>query len=112
MKRLFTQDSDGVYPIAVTRAGYERANWVIDDPEGEEWLRSNCQDIQGRLWDVLMVLRAAIRRSADGSEIAFEVWAFDPTQRNERPVNVSLKAVCGPGDSAEPVLTIMLPEED
>ena len=25
---------------------------------------------------------------------------------------VVLKAVCGPGDTAEPVLTIMLPEED
>ena len=25
---------------------------------------------------------------------------------------VTLKAVCGPGDDAEPVITIMLPEED
>jgi len=25
---------------------------------------------------------------------------------------VQLKAICGPGDSGEPVITIMLPEED
>jgi hypothetical protein len=25
---------------------------------------------------------------------------------------VTLKAICGPGDTAEPVITIMLPEED
>jgi hypothetical protein len=25
---------------------------------------------------------------------------------------VELKAVCGPGDNSEPVITIMLPEED
>jgi hypothetical protein len=25
---------------------------------------------------------------------------------------VSLKAICGPGDTAEPVITIMLPNED
>jgi hypothetical protein len=28
------------------------------------------------------------------------------------PALVRLKAVCGPGDRGEPVITIMLPEED
>jgi hypothetical protein len=26
--------------------------------------------------------------------------------------DIILKAICGPGDDAEPVITIMLPEED
>ena len=33
-------------------------------------------------------------------------------QSANRHVAVELKAVCGPGDKGEPVVTIMLPDED
>ena len=33
-------------------------------------------------------------------------------KRYRKPKLVSLKAICGPGDTWDPVLTIMLPDED
>ena len=63
-----------------------------------------CQSEDGRLWDVLWMCFCQIRRSRGGDTIAFRVkvsnrWKF-------------FKAVCGPGDNAEPVITIMTPNED
>ena len=59
--------------------------------------------------DVLTVLRFTILRSRGGSQVHFTVAV-----RNDArcPWPVQLKAICGPGDSGEPVITIMLPEED
>jgi hypothetical protein len=61
----------------------------------------------GRLWDVLNVLRFAAAQSKE-SEILFKVLATI----EGKDVLHDLKAVCGPGDKAEPVITVMLPEED
>lgn len=60
------------------------------------------EDYKGRLWDVLNMLRFAAGRGGD--DIRFKV-------KIGRKL-VVLKALCGPGDNAEPVITIMLPEED
>jgi hypothetical protein len=90
-----------IYPTALTAAVWEQCVTV---PEKTPW-----QDEIGRLWDVLTVLRFAIRRSSGGQEVAFTVGVQnDP--RGSQPVN--LKALCGPGDEGEPVITIMLPHED
>ena len=50
-----------------------------------------------------------IRKGGSGDRLLFQV-IFLQTPR--RRVVVTLKSVCGPGDHAEPVLTIMLPGED
>jgi hypothetical protein len=68
-----------------------------------------CQDEAGRLWDVLYLLRVAIGASPGGSALLFRLHVRND---NRRPKPVTLKAVCGPGDDAAPVLTVMLPEED
>lgn len=68
-----------------------------------------CQDESGRLWDVLYMLRVAIRRGQGGSQTDYIVLVRND---NRKPRPVRLKAICGPGDEAEPVITIMLPEED
>jgi hypothetical protein len=65
-------------------------------------------DENGRLWDVLWMMSLAIRGARDASEVEFELLCV--TERM-RPSRVRLKAHCGPGDDAEPVLTIMLPGE-
>jgi hypothetical protein len=68
------------------------------------------QDETGRLWDVLNMLRFAIRRQGGGERVDFAVHV-----RNDRegdPPLVRLYALCGPGDDAEPVITVMLPHED
>ena len=91
------------FPIAMTAAAYSEAVAPIDGelPEG--------QDLKGRLWDVLIVLKFAIRASSSGQEIRFKVSVY---QGNGKSETVELKSLCGPGDNMEPVITIMLPEED
>lgn len=69
------------------------------------------QDEQGRLWDVLGLLRFAIqaRRGRPDNRVDFVVQV----QRADRKIeDVDLYALCGPGDEAEPVITVMLPHED
>jgi hypothetical protein len=66
------------------------------------------QDETGRLWDVLTVLRRAIRGSGDGDRVDFRVLVFDGARHR----TVDLYALIGPGDDGEPVMTILLPGED
>ena len=89
------------YPTALTAAVW--ADYV-EVPEGV-----TCQDEKGRLWDILNMLRFAARKSVGKSQILFEVLVRND---NTRPKLVTLKAICGPGDTPEPVLTILLPDED
>lgn len=92
-----------VYPVALTRAVWERYVKVPDAV-------SFSQDEAGRLWDILWMLRAQIARGNGGRELRFELVVQNEPGK-AKPV--TLKAVCGPGDNAaEPVITVMLPEED
>lgn len=86
-------------PVALTRAAWGAA---------VRWEGSALQDEKGRLWDVLWLLRNAARLG--GSTIRFTVFVVPIGKL--RPQPVVLKAVCGPGDNAEPVITILLPDED
>ena len=91
------------YPVALTRAAWERCVTV---PPGVE-----CQDEAGRLWDVLWLLRLALGRSDGGPEVRFGVHVRDDNREGTPPL-VRLKALCGPGDAGEPVITLMMPGED
>jgi hypothetical protein len=91
------------YPVALTRAAWERCVAV---PPGV-----TCQDEAGRLFDVVWLLACAIRRGSVGVEVRFAVRVRNDNREGTPPL-VQLKAVCGPGDCAEPVITIMLPGED
>ena len=90
------------WPVALTRAAWERC---VSVPPGVA-----CQDEAGRLWDVVFLLALAARRSS-GPEVRFGVRVRNDN-RDRTPPLVRLKAVCGPGDDGEPVLTVMLPGED
>ena len=90
------------YPVALTCAVWARCVTV---PPGVE-----CQDEAGRLWDVVWLLRCAIGRS-NGAEVRFGVHVRNDN-RDRLPPLVRLKALCGPGDQAEPVVTVMLLNED
>ena len=95
------------FPVAITREVHAR---YVQVPEGVV-----CQDEAGRLWDILWMLLCAIRRdrSNDPTTIRYRLYVRNSKrQRLDRRDLVELKAVCGPGDDAEPVITIMLPEED
>jgi len=91
------------FPVAVTSAVWD--GYIVPDPRSVPLGQSE----QGRLWDVLFVLRSYIQRSGGRATIYFPVL-FIMKARKRRKFN--LKAVCGPGDAGEPVITIMLPGED
>jgi Family of unknown function (DUF6573) len=91
------------FPVAVTRTVWE-AYIEPSEHDRQRW----AQDTQGRLWDTVWMLRDAIRRSRDSSIISYTLRY----RLNGRLRVVALKAVCGPGDDGEPVITVMMPEED
>ena len=91
------------FPVALTRAVWERC---VSIPRGV--LR---QDEAGRLWDVLWMLRCAIARHESGRVVGFAVHLRNDNREGTPPL-VRLKAVCGPGDQGEPVVTVMMPDED
>lgn len=91
-------------PVAVTEAVYR--NYLNPSPE----LVREGQSLSGRAWDVLQVLLFAITVNPDLSCIQFKVLFILTPGCSAEPV--SLKAICGPGDEGEPVLTILLPLED
>jgi len=90
------------FHTAVTTAVWEK---YVKVPTEVPW-----QDESGRLWDVLWMLRMAIQRQRkDADTILYKLLV----QNTEAPAEeITLKCVCGPGDKGEPVLTIMLPDED
>jgi hypothetical protein len=66
-------------------------------------------DIRGRLWDVLWMLKMAIRTSRSTDRINFTVRVV---RERVRPTPTQLVAVCGPGDNLEPVITICYPGQE
>ena len=87
-------------PVAVTHAVWQRC---IEVPAAVPW-----QDVKGRAWDILMVLRVAAL-VAISSQVTFRVAVQNECEKLE---NVELKALIGPGDHGEPVITVMFTDED
>lgn len=87
-------------PVAMTSTVYEGYINKIDGPG---------QSIDGRLWDLLTILHLEVMRGVTTDTIFFEVLFL---MSETKHVLVKLKAVIGPGDTLDPVLTIMLPNED
>src|SRR5581483_4822661 len=71
-------------PVALTRAAWER---TVTVPKNVV-----CQDETGRLWDVLTVLYATIRRADGGAELIFAVHVRNSNRPGIPPV-VYLKAL-------------------
>ena len=94
---------DGALVDLMTSAAYFETVGPIDGelPSG--------QDRTGRLWDVLMVLKAAIRNTkGETDRILFEVRVWNGKKHDI----VRLWSLVGPGDTMDPVLTIMCEDED
>ena len=87
-------------PVGLTATVWTKYVQVPEKAEG--------QDEQGRLWDILNMLRFAIKQDSQGSQLMFTVFV----NNDGEPIPVELKTICGPGDDAEPVITIMQPNED
>jgi hypothetical protein len=92
------------FPVVVTRAVWVK---YVEVPEGV-----TCQDERGRLWDIVWMFRCAAAKF-DGDTLLFKLYVRNHNRERLTPQDlVTLKAICEPGDTAEPVITIMLPDED
>lgn len=94
-------------PVALTSAAWsDCVQWSDRDSS-----RQTHQDEAGRLWDVLWMAHLAARR-AQGGTIAFTLYRVPRGGQRRMPRKVTLHMHIGPGDVAEPVITVMMPGED
>ena len=91
------------HPVALTQRVWE---FVVPS---EDLRQRYGQSEEGRLWDVLMMFVYSARNAGGQTEIRFLVEFL---MKPSRSSTVELKAHCGPGDEGEPVITIMMPDED
>jgi hypothetical protein len=92
------------FPVFLTRSVFDAYVTVPPNVSG--------QDEAGRLWDVVWMLRFAIRKAAQGhSRLPFALYVRND---NRAPRLIKLTAHCGPldTDAPEPAITIMMPDED
>jgi hypothetical protein len=92
------------FPVFLTSAVYDSFVRVPPGVAG--------QDEAGRLWDVVWMLRFAIRKAQHGqARLPFALYVRND---NKAPRLIKLVAMCGPLDidDPRPAITIMLPDED
>ena len=92
------------FPVFITRTAFDAYVTVPPDVSG--------QDEAGRLWDVVWMLRFAIRKAVSGqSRLPFALYVRND---NRAPRLVKLVAMCGAldMDDPQPAITVMMPDED
>lgn len=96
-------------PVAVTASVWHQyIEWTDEDSENQ-----TSQDQEGRFWDVLYMLYVAVKSYAASTNCIFYKLLIVPRDgKTEIPRMIELKSVIGGGDNGEPVITIMLPNED
>lgn len=102
------RESGFVFPVAVTASVWADIHDILERMQG-------LQDSTGRLWDLLTVLRYAIKArtdSSDGPELRFK-FNMPTSAESEEPrlARYEAKSAIGPGDDGEPVLTIIGSDE-
>ena len=97
------RDAGFRYPTAVTEALYDILETI---PVG------SASSLDDRLWGLLWMGWRAVRNSrADAGSTIFYDFLID-TEAGREPEPLKVRLVVGPGDTSEPVITIMLPHED
>lgn len=95
-------------PVAMTADAWaDCVTWTHADST-----RKTYQDEAGRLADVLWMAHLAARRARDEQRIAFKLVRVPRGGSGTKPRVVTLHLAIGPGDNGEPVMTILLPNED
>lgn len=89
------------YPVACTTAVWEIIERAVANPR-------HANDLKGVVHDILFMSKAPTAKSPDPSTRIFPVIITGAGAKR----TYTLKMVCGPGDDAVPVLTIMLENED
>lgn len=92
------------FPVFLTRTVYDA---FVTVPPGV-----TAQDEAGRLWDIVWMLRFAIRKHRNSAvRLPFALYVRND---NRKARLVKLIATCGPldVDDARPAITVMMPDED
>jgi hypothetical protein len=112
------------YPVAMTRAAYEATvaaggKWNENSDGTADLQLPGGQDVQGRMWDVFQMLLQTMKnpgldatqmRNTDNTRVYFHLL-LDKHGNGRREI-VQLYSICGPGDTAAPVITILMRGED
>lgn len=88
------------YPVAMTSAVFGLMEKAVNN---ENWMN----DYKG-VWHDICHMSRSFYRTVDATTRIFRVIIKGAGRKSI----YDLKAVCGPGDDGEPVLTFMLPTED
>ena len=95
------------FPVAITSTVWHE--YVIPSEDLTYW----GQSVKGRLWDVVVTLHFHIVQYPGKDVLNFRTVFMMPDKRhNYIHKTIELKAVASVGDKGEPIITIMLPEED
>ena len=112
--QLLCQQAGFKVPVAITRTAWTKTVEIggiwKPDGEGEVLELKGGQSLTGRLWDVLWMLRVAFGKAAKSDRVDFQVLV--DVHGDGRHNVVKLWALCGPGDDAQSVITIMVEGED
>jgi hypothetical protein len=97
------------WPVAMTHGAWvECVQW----DEEINARKGTAQDETGRACDVLAMAAWCMRRGGGESRGTFYVLRTPREGKGRKARSVELHLHCGPGDTPEPVITIMLPGED
>ena len=112
-----TKEAGFKFPVYMTQSVW---NKYVEVPKGYEGI----QDLEGRLWDILTMLRYAANR-CDSNIVEFKVSVTLPDKgdwtkyekmcgesRTQRLVTLSSEIGPNEYDDPSPVITISLPNED
>ncbi len=101
-------------PVAITRTAWaktiEAGGTWRQDGDGEVLELKGGQSLTGWLWDALWMLHVASGQAGTTDRVHFQVLV--DVQGDGRHELVKLWALCGPGDDAKPVVTVLLEGED
>lgn len=88
------------FPIAFTAAVFDIMQKAVENPR-------YCNDYAGIVHDMLWMSKV-MKRQIDESTVMFRVIIAGAGRQR----NYDFKLAVGPGDHGEPVITIMMPDED
>lgn len=89
------------HPIACTSEVWQIIERAVSN-------KRTCNDLPGVVHDVLYMSKNNILEKISESGVLFQVIISGAGRQKV----FTFKMLCGPGDSMEPVLTLMLPEQD
>lgn len=100
-----------LYPVAMTCAAFaDCVQWTEETAARKDCVQDESGRLHDVLWNAFLCIRAQSRRGAP--EVLFTTYRVPVEGKGVTPRKTTLKIVVHGGDLGEPVMTIMLPEED